>query len=586
MAEKFAPPSPQDSGSVEQLFRVLDQVASAYILLDSQQRVQRFSESYLQLFPWQSKLLTKDTHLARLLESEPESSLTAWSQAQLNGLRHAHLQMLAPEAPPADLSLPSGRHLSLAATPLADGQLLITYRDLPSSRNSVAELEQLAFLDPLTHLPNRRLLLDRLSQAMLQSQRTGWLGALLFLDLEQLRPLAQSMGRATTDQLIRHIGQRLMGCVRASDTVARLGNEEFVVMVSDLAPDAAVAATLVQRIGDKLLSCLETPYVVGEHTHHVATSIGATLFGPYSHSSTELLRQAEIAMYQLRERSGSGLCFFDPQLQMEVHQRVRMETDLRQALADSQFEMHYQPQFAESGDVIGLEALLRWRHPTKGLVPPSMFIAVAEESDIILPLGRWALHAACAQLALWHKQSHPQLAAVPMSVNVSAKQFQQPNFVEQLIQILAETGIEPALLTLELPEVLLHNEAVGCKTILQKLTTLGVRVALDNFGAGQAALSTLTQLPLHQLKISQSLVQRLGPSNSSEAAVQAVIDIADTLGLQVVAEGVETLEQRALLEQYGCQRFQGYLYSAPVSVEQLELLTAQPSQSSRQMLPA
>lgn len=173
-----------------------------------------------------------------------------------------------------------------------------------------------------------------------------------------------------------------------------------------------------------------------------------------------------------------------------------------------------------------------------------------------------------------------------MSVNVSAKQFQQPNFVEQLIQILAETGIEPALLTLELPEVLLHNEAVGCKTILQKLTTLGVRVALDNFGAGQAALSTLTQLPLHQLKISQSLVQRLGPSNSSEAAVQAVIDIADTLGLQVVAEGVETLEQRALLEQYGCQRFQGYLYSAPVSVEQLELLTAQPSQSSRQMLPA
>jgi diguanylate cyclase (GGDEF)-like protein len=565
---------PAFSEADEQLFQVLEQAASGYLLLNARQEVLRYSAAYQQLFPWQGLALAVGAPLADVFSAPLQMAETAADKAALAGVRQGHLKLLAGQQRTASLGLPGGRSLLAAASPLAGGRLLITYRDQPAASRGTAELEQLSFLDPLTHLPNRRLLLDRLSQAILQSQRTGWLGALLFLDLEQLRAIRKSLGPVAADQLMRQIGQRLLGGVRASDTVARLGDEDFVVMVSDLAPEQSVAATLVQRIGDKLLQSLEMPYVLGEHTHHVAASIGSTLFGPYSHSATELLRQGEIAMYQLRDRSGSGLCFFDPQLQMEVHQRLRMEADLHQALEQERFEMHYQPQYAPSGEVIGLEALLRWLHPSKGLVPPSMFIAVAEESDIILPLGQWTLQAVCTQLAQWQKAPASPLARLPLSVNISAKQFQQPQFADQVRDALASTGAAPDLLVLELPEALLQKNLPQTELTLRQLKALGIRLALDNFGDGETALSILPQLPMDQLKIAQSLVQRLGPGNASEATVQALIGVADSLGLEVVAEGVETLEQRALLEQYGCQRFQGYLLSQPMAESELQALLA------------
>ena len=565
---------PAFSEADEQLFQVLEQAASGYLLLNARQEVLRYSAAYLQLFPWQGLALAVGAPLADVFSAPPQMAETAADKAALAGVRQGHLQLLNGQQRTASIGLPGGRSLMAAASPLAGGRLLITYRDQPAASRNTAELEQLSFLDPLTHLPNRRLLLDRLSQAILQSQRTGWLGALLFLDLEQLRAIRKSLGPGAADQLMRQIGQRLLGGVRASDTVARLGDEDFVVMVSDLAPEQSVAATLVQRIGDKLLQALEMPYVLGEHTHHVAASIGSTLFGPYSHSATELLRQAEIAMYQLRDRSGSGLCFFDPQLQMEVHQRLRMEADLHQALEQERFEMHYQPQYDPSGEVTGLEALLRWLHPSKGLVPPSMFIAVAEESDIILPLGQWTLQAVCTQLAQWQKAPTSPLARLPLSINISAKQFQQPQFADQVRDALASTGAAPGLLVLELPEALLRKNLPQAELTLRQLKALGVQLALDNFGDGETALSILPQLPMDQLKIAQSLVQRLGPGNASEATVQALLGVADSLGLQVVAEGVETLEQRALLEQYGCQRFQGYLFSQPMAESELQALLA------------
>lgn len=556
--------------------QALEQAAAGYLLLDADRRLERHSASMAQVLPWQDGLrLRVGASMEDLFGvSASDSFITALLAATLSGLRQAHQSLASGAQQSQLLDLPAGRSLQAHAHALPQGRLLITYREQAPSGRSLAEFEPLTFLDPLTRLPNRRLLLDRLAQAILQSQRTGWLGALMLLDLEQLRAVQKSLGQSTTERLTLQIGSRLLGCVRASDTVARVGNEAFVVMVSDLAPEPGVAATLVQRIGDKVLRALEAPYVLEEHTHHIAASIGCALFGPYSHSATELLHQAEAAMFQLLERSGSGLCFFDAQLQMQVHQRSRMEADLRQALEQSQFEMHYQPQYAPGGEVIGLEALLRWRHPEKGLVPPTMFIAVAEESDIIVPLGSWALKAACLQLAQWQRQPDSTLARLPVSVNISPRQLLHPKFVELVQQTLQVTGAPASQLVLELPEAPLHQNAAKVGEVLRQLKSLGLRIALDNFGTGELPLTLLPQMPLDQLKIARSLVQRLAPNNASEASIQALLAMADNLELQVVAEGVETLEQRALLQQFGCQSFQGYLFSQPMAASELQFLLA------------
>lgn len=566
----------------EQLFRILEQASSGYVLLDSQNRIQRWNDGYLRLFPWQAPFVRSGITLETLLQFTQVHPSHGATAAELTGLNSAHQQLIAKRQTSMEQRLPDGSNITLAANSLSAGYTLITYRT--TSQNG-QNSDNLAFFDSLSNLPNRRLLLDRLSQAMIQSERTGWRGALLNIDLRQLNAIAQRPSAEVLDPLVQKISQRLLGCIRASDTVARWDDEHFVVMVADLSPDAELAQLLVERLGERLLESLNTPYFIGGRNYQLDANIGATLFGPHSRSATELLTQAEAAMYELRDEDHNGLHFFKPEQPQEASQRHRMEHELREAVRLGQFEMQYQPQYSQQGEMTGLEALLRWRHPKRGIVPPSMFITVAQESGIILPLGQWAIQAVCEQIALWENDS--QLCSLPVAVNISLPQLQHSDFVSQVEQTIKYAGIAPQQLLLEFSAAQLQKATPENLQSLRQLASSGIRLSLDDFGATATPQNLLTQLPLFQLKIAQSLVQRLGPNNASEAAMQAAIAIAKQLKTQIVACGVETLEQRALLAQNDCKQFLGYLFSAPVQASQIKsLLRDQPSHNLRQRLAA
>ena len=304
--------------------------------------------------------------------------------------------------------------------------------------------------------------------------------------------------------------------------------------------------------------------------HHGSCSIGATLFGHIHQSAAELLKQADIAMYQVKGQTGNGLCFFDPQMQTLISQRAQLEADLQLALGEAQLLLHYQPQFASNGGIVGAEALLRWQHPERGMVSPAEFIPVAEESGLIMPIGQWVLRTACQQLATW--QSDTRRARWQLAVNVSARQFRQRDFVQQVIDVMQETGIRPHLLKLELTESLVLDNVDDTIEKMHQLRTKGVRFSVDDFGTGYSSLAYLSRLPLHQLKIDQSFVRNLGIHPNDDVIVQTIIGMAANLGLEVIAEGVETLEQKEFLERHGCELYQGYLLGRPMPVAQLEAL--------------
>ena len=544
----------------EQLFRILEQASSGFVLLDAQNRAQRWNDGYLQLFPWLAQGLKVGAPMQTLLQA-------AAGMAQHSDMAAAHLHVVSRQQPSAEATLPNGRKVVLALNAVSASYSLLTCKEVVTETGGA---DNLAFFDAMTHLPNRRLLLDRLSQAMIQSERTGWRGALLTIDMETHLALQQIDGSAHADSLQQEIAQRLLGCMRVCDTVAHVDAEHFVIMISDLSPDPDLASLLVERLSERLQESLNAGYSVAGKALKLQANLGATLFGPHSRSATELLNQAEIAMYRLRDEENLGLHFFKPEQRMLPPDRIRLEQELREALRLSQFEMQYQPQYSAQGTATGLEALLRWRHPSRGLVPPSIFLSVAEESDIIVPLGLWSIRATCEQMARWKHET--LLGSLPVCVNISARQLQQSDFAEQLENILSQTGIDPALLVLELSTSSLHPANADLIKMLSRLSALGVRLSLDDFGTGASTQEVLSQLPLFQVKLAQALVQRLGPNNASEAAVQAALALAKRSQVALIATGVETLEQTALLIQHGCQQFMGYLFSAPVPAAQLKPL--------------
>ncbi|WP_043003396.1 putative bifunctional diguanylate cyclase/phosphodiesterase [Comamonas testosteroni] len=549
----------------EQLFRILEQTSSGYVLLDAQNRAQRWNDGYLQLFPWLGPTLKVGTSLQTALQTAA-SAAPASSAPALSHIAHSHQALIARQQANAQFQLPNGRRLNLSAHALSANYTVLACKEmLPHA----SEAESLSFFDVLTNLPNRRLLLDRLSQAMIQSERTGWRGALLTIDMEPVSGSPASTGDSQAG-LAQNIAQRLLGCVRSCDTVARLDAAHFVIMVSDLSPDIEMSTVLVERLGERLKESLNGSYPLGNRSAMLEANIGATLFGPHSRSATELLQQAEIAMYRLRDEEARGLHFFNPEQRILANDRQRLEQELREALRLGQFELHYQAQYSAGGDVNGLEALLRWRHPRRGLVPPSIFLSVVEETDVIVPLGRWSIQAACEQLARW--KADPQLGKLPICVNISAKQLRQADLAEQVQDIISQTGADPALLLLELSTQALSPSHTDIIPTLTRLRTMGLRLSLDDFGDSSHMQQVLQQLPLNQLKLSHSLVQRLGPNNAAEAAVQAAITLAACHKMTIVGAGVETLEQRALLAQYGCEHFMGYLLSPPAPIGQLRSL--------------
>lgn len=442
--------------------------------------------------------------------------------------------------------------------------------DLSQNKADAIKIEQLAFFDSLTLLPNRRLLHDRLHQALVSSARNNHHGAVLFLDLDHFKTLNDTLGHDMGDLLLQQVAERLIGCVREGDTVCRFGGDEFVVLLEGLSKNLITAATETKDIANKILGSLNQPHIVAKYTYASSTSIGATLFLAHDASYDELLKQADIAMYQAKGDGRNGLRFFDPQMQVDINERVTLERDLHYALAHQQFQLYFQLQVDSSNKPFGAEALIRWLHPERGLIAPTAFIATAEDTGIIIDIGRWVIEAACAQLKLW--QQDATTAELSLSVNVSAKQFHQIYFIEYVMQAVQNYDINPKLLKFELTESLLLNNIDDIIAKMNVLADIGIQFSLDDFGTGYSSLQYLKQLPLYQLKIDQSFVRELGIDRNDEAIVNTIISMAHSLGLSVIAEGVDKEAQRQYLLKLGCTQFQGYLFSKPMPIAEFNAL--------------
>ena len=418
----------------------------------------------------------------------------------------------------------------------------------------------------MTNLPNRRLLQDRLKQAFASSARSGREGALLFIDLDNFKTLNDTLGHDIGNLLLQQVARRIESCVQEGDTVARIGGDEFVVILEDLSEKDFEAAAQTKAVGEKILASLNQPYQLGTHEYRNSPSIGAALFIDNQKSAEDLFKQSDIAMYQAKKAGRNAMCFFNPQMQDTINARAALEGNLRKALENQQFHLYYQIQMDSLHRPLGAESLIRWLHPERGLVPPAQFIQLAEETGQILSIGQWVLETACAQIKAW--QQDPRTCDLALAVNVSAKQFHQADFVALVQATVQHYAINPKLLKLELTESLLLDNIEDTITTMSTLKEIGIRFSLDDFGTGYSSLQYLKRLPLDQIKIDQSFVRDITLDSSDREIVRAIIAIAGSLNLDVIAEGVETKEQRQLLLENGCVNYQGYLFNKPVPVEQ------------------
>ena len=441
-------------------------------------------------------------------------------------------------------------------------------RDITARKAAEKRIEHLAFYDPLTHLPNRRLLMDRLQQTLSSNVRTGKLGALIFIDLDNFKTLNDTLGHDVGDLLLQKVAERLTTCVREGDTVSRLGGDEFIVMLDDLSEIELEAATQTETVAQKIIYTLNHPYQLDSRSYVSTPSIGATLFGKKKQGIEDILKQADIAMYQAKNAGRNTIRFFDPGMQVALQIRVELEDALRQAIELKQFKLYYQIQVDQLCNPIGAEVLIRWKHPEDGLISPFKFIPLAEETGLILPIGQWVLETACAQLKAWQRNEITR--HLTLSVNVSAKQFHEPTFVAQVKGIVQRYDIDPNLLKLEPTESILIQDISSIVATMNALKEIGVHFSLDDFGTGFSSLQYLKKLPLDQLKIDQSFVRDLENDFNDQVIVRTIISMAQSLKLDVIAEGVETEEQKFILQLNGCNHFQGYLFGRPVPIEEFE----------------
>jgi diguanylate cyclase (GGDEF)-like protein/PAS domain S-box-containing protein len=446
--------------------------------------------------------------------------------------------------------------------------LLSVTRDLSHAKAAENTIRSLAYYDPLTGLPNRRMLMEKLHQPPASGVQSNLLRALLMVDLDDFKTLNDALGHQKGDLLLQEVARRLAACVHESDVVSRLGGDEFVVMLEDLNEVAEEAANQTKAIGERILDSLGQPFLINEHEYLTTASIGITLFKGREDSTEDFLQQALIALHQARVAGRNVMRFFSPGLQATVNARATLEDDLRQAIRKEQFELYYQPQ-VQFGRLTGVEALIRWKHPSRGIVPPDEFIPMAEETGLILPLGEWILKAACNQIALWANGGQPNHFEV--AVNISALQFRQPEFVEQVLAALNRAGSDPRTLKLELTESML---AENLDEVIAKMTELkshGLRFSLDDFGTGYSSLAYLKRLPLDQMKIDRAFVHDMMVDATSGAIAQTILSLGRAMGLSVIAEGVETEEQRGFLAGLGCHSFQGFLFSHPLPLSEFQV---------------
>ncbi|WP_310383840.1 putative bifunctional diguanylate cyclase/phosphodiesterase, partial [Roseateles sp.] len=465
--------------------------------------------------------------------------------------------------------------LSITAVPDEAGAVVnyvAVFADITQKKQADETIHQLAFYDALTELPNRRLMRDRLGQVQAARARHGRPAAVLFIDLDHFKALNDMRGHSMGDRLLVEVARRLQLSVRANDTVARQGGDEFVVILPELSAGPEQAAVDAENVAEKVRAALARPFFLAEHEWVGSASIGISMLGGDDASLDEVLKRADIAMYEAKRSGRNAVRFFDPAAHAAMLARSALEADLRHALPGGQLLLHYQVQVDELGYPVGAEVLLRWLHPHRGMVAPGSFIALAEDTDLILPIGHWVLQMACSQLRRWAET--PATRHLQLAVNVSARQFRQPDFVEQIRMALAVSGAKPNRLKLELTESLVLVNLDDTLAKMQAIKALGVSFAIDDFGTGQSSLTYLTRLALDQLKIDQSFVAKMLNAHTDAVIVQTIIGMANNLGLEVIAEGVETEQQLAFLRHNGCRRFQGYLLGRPVSIEQFELQLA------------
>ena len=463
---------------------------------------------------------------------------------------------------------------------LFDGEpaIQVAFRDITERKAAAALIEHLAFYDALTELPNRRLMLDRLGQALTASDRRASCGAVMMIDLDNFKSLNDTLGHAVGDQLLMGVAKRLKRKVRQGDTVARLGGDEFVIILNDLGEEH-LAAKRAEEIASAILHELAQPFNLtvyqeaakdGRRSHHCSASIGITVFRGQAVPMDELMKRSDTAMYHAKGVGRSTLRFYDPALQGAVESRAALESDLRLALAGNQFVMHYQAQVNAQRKVLGAEALIRWQHPTRGLVSPAEFIPLAEETGLIIPIGTWVLQTACAQLAQWATQ--PGLEELTIAVNVSASQFAQPELQAQIKSVLQTSGAPAARLKLELTESMLVRDTDKAISSMHSLKSLGIKISLDDFGMGYSSLSYLKHLPIDQLKIDQSFVRDIQGNAYDSAIARTLLTLGQSLDLEIIAEGVENQGQLDVLASLGCELYQGYHFARPTTIDTLEKL--------------
>ncbi len=445
-----------------------------------------------------------------------------------------------------------------------------TYSDIRDPKEDERKIMQLAFYDPLTGLPNRRLLLDRLNRAMAAGAREGQFGAVLLLDLDHFKTLNDTRGHEVGDQLLVEVARRLVETLRDSDSAARLGGDEFVILLEGLHEEEMAAATKAEVIAERIRAAISEPFVLQGTAHFPSASVGVTLFRDRSGGADTLFRQADLALYQAKDAGRNAIRFYSPAMQALVDQRATVEAGLRKALVEEEFLIHLQPQVDYTGAIYGAEVLLRWQPPQQAMIPPGDFIPVAEDSGLIVPISSWVLESACDLLAVW--AGNEATRDLRLSINISARQFNEPNFVGEVELALMRRRVNPNLIMFELTESLLLKNVENSIQTMKALKELGVGFSIDDFGVGYSSLAYLKRLPLDEIKIDRSFVQDLVDDPDDRAIVQAVISLGHSLGLDVIAEGVETGAQRHFLAAHGCKSYQGYLFSKPVPVGDFQRL--------------
>jgi diguanylate cyclase (GGDEF)-like protein/PAS domain S-box-containing protein len=550
---------------------ILDNTNTCIASTDSQGRITSFNEAFLELLGYDAETL-KQMNFADITHPEDLIHENVFFNEILEGKRtryHINKRYIHKDGHLIWVNLSAGviRNEKGKIT-----NFVAVIQDISDKKAAEHEIAQLAFYDPLTGLPNRRLLQDRLKLALASSERSGRAGALLLIDLDNFKAINDTFGHDLGDLLLQQAGERVAACVRKTDTVARLGGDEFVVILVGLDEQEFEAASLAETICEKILFALGQPYRLAAYEYQGTASIGITLFNGNDASIEELMKQADIAMYQAKLGGRNTLRYFDRQMQESVAARVELEGELRRAIEKRQFQLHYQIQVDGSHRPIGAEALIRWHHSTLGQVPPSKFIPLAEETGLILPIGQWVLEAACAQVKAWEKNLETR--DLVLAVNVSAKQFRQPEFVHSVAEIVERSHINPGKLKIELTEGALLENVEETVATMNTLSAIGLQFSLDDFGTGYSSLQYLKRLPLDELKIDQSFVRDIASDGNDKAIVHTIVAMALSLGLDVIAEGVETEEQRRLLLELGCTHYQGYMIGRPMAAEQFESVLA------------